>query len=170
MIVPEVVCRRVLASCGSGHPKGEHRILMTGKLTVENPRIEVFKALSDPIRWSIIIQMSKVDELACITLESTLPVAKPTISYHTKILQNAGLINTRKAGRNYYYSLRRDVLSVLLDGLWELAPTPRPVVGTQNGSVPTGRRQKRQNAASVAAISRQRVANDEIDEIAVLTW
>jgi DNA-binding transcriptional ArsR family regulator len=143
---------------------------MAGKSTLEYPPTEVFKALSDPIRWSIIAQMAQVDELPCITLERTLPVSKPTISYHTKILQNAGLISTRKAGRNYYYSLRRDVLSDLLDGLWELAPTPRPVVGTQNGSVPIGRRQKRSDASSLSAISRQRTTPDEVEEAAVLTW
>src|ERR1700677_3782038 len=143
---------------------------MAAKLTVDNPPIEVFRALSDPIRWSIIVQMSKVDELACLTLESTLPVSKPTISYHTKILHDAGLISTRKAGRNYYYSLCRDVLSDLLDQLWELAPTPRPVVGAQNGPVPAGRRQKRQDPVSVAALSRQRAMSDDIEEAAVLTW
>jgi DNA-binding transcriptional ArsR family regulator len=143
---------------------------MARRLTVENPPTEVFRALSDPIRWSIIVQMAQVDELACITLESTLPVSKPTISYHTKILQNAGLISTRKAGRNYYYSLRRDVIRDLLDGLWELAPTPRPVVGTEAGSAPTRRRQKRQEPASIAAISRQHDAGEEIEEAAVLTW
>jgi DNA-binding transcriptional ArsR family regulator len=143
---------------------------MARRLTAGNPPTEVFRALSDPIRWSIIAQMAQVDELACITLESTLPVSKPTISYHTKILQNAGLISTRKAGRNYYYSLRRDVLRDLLDELWELAPTPRPVVGTQAGSVPTGRRQKRNEPAGIAVISRPRDASDEIEEAAVLTW
>lgn len=144
---------------------------MARKLTVENPPTEVFRALSDPIRWSIIVQMAQVDELACITLEDTLPVSKPTISYHTKILQNAGLISTRKAGRNYYYSLRRDVLRDLLDGLSELAPAPRPVVGTENGSAAAGRRKKRQETASVAAaMSRQRDVSDDIEEVAVLTW
>jgi len=29
--------------------------------------------------------------------EGHVPAAKPTISYHTKILQNAGLIRRRKA-------------------------------------------------------------------------
>ena len=91
----------------------------------QQPPTEIFKALSDPVRWSIIVQMASVDELACITLEDTLPVSKPTISYHTKILHHAGLISVRKSGRNYYYSLRRDVLHKLLDDLWELAPTPR---------------------------------------------
>src|ERR1700683_1204889 len=151
-------------------PEGETGSPMVRKLTVENPPTEVFRALSDPIRWSIIVQMAQVDELACITLEDTLPVSKPTISYHTKILQNAGLISTRKAGRNYYYTLRRDVLTELLDGLWELAPTPRPVVGTQNGPVANGRRAKRQDSAGIAAIARQSDVNEEIEEAAVLTW
>jgi DNA-binding transcriptional ArsR family regulator len=143
---------------------------MTGQSALEYPPAEIFKALSDPVRWSIIVQMASVDELACITLEDTLPVSKPTISYHTKILQNAGLISTRKAGRNYYYSLRRDVLGGLLDSLWELAPAPMSVVSTQNGSMQAGRRQKRTDPASVTTISRQRAVNDEIEEAAVLTW
>ncbi len=142
---------------------------MAGKSTLEYPPTEVFKALSDPIRWDIIVSMAKVDELACMMLESALPVSKPTISYHTKILQNAGLISARKAGRNYYYSLRRDVIGDLLDGLWELAPTPRPVIGSQSRPA-AGRRQKRHDPASVAAIARQRAADDQIEEAAVLTW
>ena len=97
------------------------------------PPTEIFKALSDPVRWSIIMQMAAVDELACVTLEDTLTVSKPTISYHTKILYHAGLISARKSGRNYYYSLRRDVLHQLGDDLWELASTPRPVVREEDG-------------------------------------
>jgi DNA-binding transcriptional ArsR family regulator len=129
------------------------------------PPTEIFKALSDPVRWNIIVQMASVDELACITLEDTLPVSKPTISYHTKILHHAGLISVRKSGRNYYYSLRRDVLHKLLDDLWELAPTPRPVVSKEDGQVAMGRRQKR------ADTSRKRRANREaVEEAVVLTW
>jgi DNA-binding transcriptional ArsR family regulator len=97
------------------------------------PPTEIFKALSDPVRWSVIMQMAAVDELACVTLEGTLTVSKPTISYHTKILYHAGLISARKSGRNYYYSLRRDVLHQLGDDLWELASTPRLAVREEDG-------------------------------------
>ena len=86
---------------------------------------EVFKALGDPIRWSIVQQMAAVDELPCSVLEDTLPVSKPTISYHTKILVQAGLITVRKQGRNFYYTLRRDVLRGVVDDVWTLAPEPR---------------------------------------------
>jgi DNA-binding transcriptional ArsR family regulator len=88
---------------------------------------EVFKALGDPIRWSIIEQVAREDELACSLLEDTLPVSKPTISYHTKILTQAGLLEVRKRGRNYFYCLRREVLGELADQLWALAPGPRAV-------------------------------------------
>jgi DNA-binding transcriptional ArsR family regulator len=97
---------------------------------------EVFKALGDPIRWSIVQQMAQQEELACSVLEDTLPVSKPTISYHTKILTQAGLIEVRKKGRNYFYALRRDVLHGLVDELWTLAPGPRLVTDDGNAPAP----------------------------------
>jgi DNA-binding transcriptional ArsR family regulator len=142
---------------------------MTGKPTLESPPTEIFSALSDPVRWSIIAQAAQVDELACMTLESTLRVAKPTISYHVKILRNAGLINTRKEGRNYYYSLRRDVIEDLMDRLWELAPTPRAVADGQQGSA-TRRRPRRQDHARRTTVTRQRAGSDATEEAVVLTW
>ena len=56
------------------------------RATPQQPPTEIFKALSDPIRWDIVLQMASVDELACVTLEDSLPVSKPTISYYIKIL------------------------------------------------------------------------------------
>jgi DNA-binding transcriptional ArsR family regulator len=143
--------------------------------TAQQPPTEIFKALSDPVRWNIIEQMAAVDELACVTLEDTLPVSKPTISYHTKILHHAGLIDVRKSGRNYYYSLRRDVLHKLLDDLWELAPTPRPVVREEDGQVTMGRRQRRgRRPVPGSARARQgagdATATENVEEAVVLTW
>ena len=126
-------------------------------MSATSPPTEIFKALSDPIRWDIIVQMASVDELACVTLEDTLPVSKPTISYHTKILYQAGLINVRKSGRNYFYSLRREVLHKLLDDVGELASTQRAVV-----------REDGRTASGPARNWRGVPADDE--EAVVLTW
>jgi DNA-binding transcriptional ArsR family regulator len=121
---------------------------------------EVFKALGDPIRWNIVQQMAQQEELACSLLEDTLPVSKPTISYHTKILTQAGLIEVRKRGRNYFYSLRRDVLRGLIDQMWTLAPSPR-VVGEQDD-------------AAAAPASRPALASAVGDDVSpsatLLTW
>jgi DNA-binding transcriptional ArsR family regulator len=137
----------------------------------ESTAAEVFKALGDPVRWSIVAQIAAVDELPCADLEQTLPVSKPTISYHTKILQQAGLISVRKEGRNYFYALRRDVLRDVQDELWRLAPGPRPVGESGIGyDAPAGRhRQERPAAAPARRDHRARRAAGD-DEVVLLTW
>lgn len=134
--------------------------------------VEVFKALGDPVRWSIIEQIAAVDELPCAELEQTLPVSKPTISYHTKILQQAGLLTVRKEGRNYFYALRREMLKDVQDELWRLVPAPRPVGedGIDYEAPAARRRAERPAQAKNARRDRRmrRVAGD--DEVVVLTW
>jgi len=103
---------------------------MKGSTSMSRPgatSAEVFKALSDPVRWSIIEQLASRAELPCRELEDTLPVSKPTISYHVKVLSHAGLLETRKRGRNYYYSLHHDVIRQLVSDLGDLLPGLRLV-------------------------------------------
>jgi DNA-binding transcriptional ArsR family regulator len=151
-----------------------------GTMVLEPSRVggdaapEVFKALSDPIRWSIVTQIAAVDELPCATLEERLPVSKPTISYHTRILHQAGLLSMRKKGRNYFYALRRDVLQEVLDVLWQLAPGPLPVDegGLRQADVSDRRRGKRSRTGQSAGRGpepRLRKASGD-DEVVVLTW
>jgi DNA-binding transcriptional ArsR family regulator len=124
----------------------------------------IFKALGDPVRWSIICQAADVDELGCSVLEDTLNVSKPTISYHTKILVQAGLLSVRKEGRNFYYTLRREVLRALVDDVWSLAPEPRPVrdgAPAFRASGPRRRRHHIERPAEVASVE---------SEAVLLTW
>ncbi|MEV6162535.1 metalloregulator ArsR/SmtB family transcription factor [Streptomyces sp. NPDC052052] len=122
---------------------------------------EVFKALSDPMRWKIVQELAAEEgEYACSLLEETVPVSKPTISYHTKLLAQAGLIETRKRGRKYYYVLRRDVLHEMADVLWNLTPGPR-VADESGPSV----------VREVPAAQSRAVASGETDTGAMLmTW
>jgi DNA-binding transcriptional ArsR family regulator len=131
---------------------------------------EIFKALGDPIRWNIVNQMALVDELACLTLEETLPISKPTISYHTKILYHAGLISVRKEGRNYFYSLRRDVLRELLDSLWALGPAPRAMVAAKADGAPGGKARHPLSETDREGRENSRDATSRPNEALVLTW
>ncbi|MCW2930615.1 MAG: putative ArsR family transcriptional regulator [Actinomycetia bacterium] len=139
--------------------------------------IEVFRAIGDSVRWSIIAQLAAVDELPCADLEQTLPVSKPTISYHAKILQQAGLLSVRKEGRNYFYALRRDVLRDALDELGRFAPlaVPVPENGAGRAAVPARRRAERPaipSSPQPRSVRRKRgavrAASDE--GAALLTW
>jgi hypothetical protein len=87
---------------------------------------------------------------------------------HVKILQNAGLISTRKAGHNYYYSLRREVIKHLLDNLWELAPSLRPVIDMHRDST-SKHRPRRQDWGEQSAVPWRRGVNDSEEDF-VLTW
>ncbi|CAB4924802.1 unannotated protein [freshwater metagenome] len=73
--------------------------------------VAVFGALSEPIRVEMLRLMVHSDgDLPCTHLDTVLPIAKSTISYHIQILRRAGLISVRKAGRNYFYELCEETL------------------------------------------------------------
>ena len=80
------------------------------------PLEDVLKALADPVRLEIVRRMCLDDEVACTSLERTLDVTKSTISYHVKVLYHADLVQIRKDGRFYFYSLCRDVMESYLPG------------------------------------------------------
>jgi ArsR family transcriptional regulator len=79
----------------------------------------IFKALSEPLRVQMISLFDADGSCACTLLETSLPVSKSTISYHVKILSEAGLIEVRKDGRFYHYDLRRDVFEYFVPGFLE---------------------------------------------------
>jgi DNA-binding transcriptional ArsR family regulator len=130
---------------------------------------EIFKALGDPIRLDIVRQVAEAGELAWGALEETLPVSKPTISYHIKTLVQANLLSVRKEGRNFFYTIRHDTLNGLLDDIWKLSPQPRVVRGDQVDHSAAARGRRR------AAAPRRRAAGypdgSTADDCAViLTW
>ena len=87
---------------------------------VTDQYITVFAALSEPVRIRMLRMMLAAEgDLACTALDKTLPIAKSTISYHVQILRRAGLITVRKAGRNYFYQLRRDAFETFAPGFLE---------------------------------------------------
>lgn len=126
---------------------------------------EAFKALGDPIRWSIIRQVAESEELAASVLEDTLPVSKPTISYHTKILAQAGLINVHKRGRNYFYRLQAEAFEELLNALEDLL-----VAGPLAEGAKTSSTRRRRRGAEPARVERLRPAAGEAPPVSLLTW
>ncbi|MCG6880583.1 MAG: metalloregulator ArsR/SmtB family transcription factor [Deltaproteobacteria bacterium] len=58
---------------------------------------EVMKALSDPNRVKILKMLQHRSMCVC-ELRAMLQVSQPTVSKHLKILERAGLVNSRKDG------------------------------------------------------------------------
>jgi ArsR family transcriptional regulator len=60
---------------------------------------QIFGALSDPIRLRMLSLVASQDEVCSCALEEPLGKSQPTISHHTRILAEAGLIVGEKRGR-----------------------------------------------------------------------
>lgn len=59
----------------------------------------VFAALSDPVRLRLLSLVANAGEICSCDLQHPLGKAQPTISHHTKVLAEAGLIEGEKRGR-----------------------------------------------------------------------
>ena len=59
----------------------------------------VFAALSDPVRLRLLSIVASVGEVCSCNLEGPLGKSQPTISHHTRVLAEAGLIEGEKRGR-----------------------------------------------------------------------
>lgn len=59
----------------------------------------VFAALSDPVRLRMLSLIASEPEVCSCALEGPLAKSQPTISHHTRVLSDAGLIEGEKRGR-----------------------------------------------------------------------
>ena len=60
---------------------------------------QLFAALGDPVRLRLFSMIAAEGEACSCNLEGPLDRSQPTISHHTKILADAGLIVGEKRGR-----------------------------------------------------------------------
>ncbi|HSZ37984.1 MAG TPA: metalloregulator ArsR/SmtB family transcription factor [Acidimicrobiales bacterium] len=66
---------------------------------------EVFSALSDPVRLRLLSIVAAEGEVCSCNLERPLGKSQPTISHHTRVLAEAGLIEGEKRGRWMWWHL-----------------------------------------------------------------
>lgn len=64
-----------------------------------------FAALADPVRLRLFNLIAQAGEACSCELEGPLGKSQPTISHHTKILAEAGLISGEKRGRWIWWSI-----------------------------------------------------------------
>jgi DNA-binding transcriptional ArsR family regulator len=78
-------------------------------------------ALGDPTRQAILEQLTK-GPLAVGQLADLLPVTRPAVSQHLKVLKDVGLVVDRQVGTRRLYQVDPRGLAALrahLDGFWE---------------------------------------------------
>ena len=76
--------------------------------------VSLFHALSDPIRLCI-LQMLRSGERCVCDLQDDLDAAQSKLSFHLKVLKDAGLVTDRREGRWSYYTIVPDALAEVHD-------------------------------------------------------
>ena len=66
---------------------------------------KVLSALADPVRLQLVSLVAANGEVCSCDLEEPLGRSQPTISHHTTVLVEAGLLRGRKQGRWTWWSL-----------------------------------------------------------------
>ncbi|MDD2254786.1 MAG: metalloregulator ArsR/SmtB family transcription factor [Methanoculleus sp.] len=69
------------------------------------PHIKLLKALSDETRIKIIQCLMEGERCACAIVPA-VGKAQPTVSQHLKILEEAGVLESRRKGVNVWYTIR----------------------------------------------------------------
>jgi ArsR family transcriptional regulator, arsenate/arsenite/antimonite-responsive transcriptional repressor len=87
----------------------------TASLQADQARA-LLKALADPLRLRVIEALGRGESCVC-DLTADLGLAQSKLSFHLKVLKEAGLLADRQEGRWIYYRLRPEALDELRDWL-----------------------------------------------------
>ncbi|MCR4339272.1 MAG: metalloregulator ArsR/SmtB family transcription factor [Gemmatimonadaceae bacterium] len=83
-----------------------------------------FHALSDPTRLGIVMRLTGGERCVC-ELTDALDAAQSRLSFHLRVLKDAGLISDRRDGRWVRYSLNREAIEEAGQFLASLKPRRR---------------------------------------------
>jgi DNA-binding transcriptional ArsR family regulator len=75
----------------------------------------VFKALADPTRRSLLDELFKLDGQTLSELERRLPMTRFGVMKHLKVLEEAGLVTTKRRGREKLHFLNPVPLRLVHD-------------------------------------------------------
>ena len=88
-----------------------------------------FQMLADTTRLRMLMLLQRQGELCVCELTHALALSQPKVSRHLGQMREAGLVQTRRAGRWMYYRLHPDlqawmqaVLGSTLEGMMRLSP------------------------------------------------
>lgn len=92
-------------------------------LTAEQAQ-RLLRALAEPIRLEVVQALQHGERCVC-DLTSDLDLAQSKLSFHLRVLKEAGLIRARQEGRWIYYRLEPATLLLLRQWLGQLAAASR---------------------------------------------
>jgi ArsR family transcriptional regulator, arsenate/arsenite/antimonite-responsive transcriptional repressor len=68
----------------------------------------IFNALGDAFRQDIVMLLAQQERLNVNQIAEQMPLSRPAISHHLKVLLTAGLVQMERVSRENFYSLSVD--------------------------------------------------------------
>lgn len=107
--------------------------------------MEVFEAISDPVRREILVGLAQ-SELSAGEIAGRFTISRPAVSRHLRLLREAGLVRDDLNGRRRIYRLTPDGLEPLRAWLTVLAaPQPTEVWSARFDALDTEVRRTRRD-------------------------
>ncbi|MGI9085687.1 MAG: ArsR/SmtB family transcription factor [Aeromicrobium sp.] len=85
--------------------------------------VEVFAALGDPHRLELLEHISRAGQATATSLAAPMPVTRQAVTKHLRVLEGAGLLQSRRSGRQVLYLVRPDALERQARWLADVAGT-----------------------------------------------
>jgi len=97
---------------------------MATRLTTDSKRgLQLLQAIAEPTRFKILRRLHKGERCVC-ELTDALDAAQSRLSFHLKVLKDAGLVADRREGRWMYYTINPDALHEIEAVVQGLVPHP----------------------------------------------
>lgn len=78
-----------------------------------DPDVRLLAALADPIRLSIVRQLSGSAEICACDFTESCDVSQPTVSHHLRVLREAGVVTSERRGSWIWYRLSPEAIGRL---------------------------------------------------------
>lgn len=78
---------------------------------------DFFQVLADKTRQDIIMLFAAKKEVGVTEITENFSLSRPTISHHLNLMRRAKFLNSRKEGKEIYYSLNKGFVINLLESI-----------------------------------------------------
>lgn len=79
------------------------------------PPVDVFTAIADPTRRALLLRLAHEGERNVSELLEPFSISQPAVSKHLRILREAGLVRSRRVGREKLYEVEARRLRDVFD-------------------------------------------------------
>ncbi len=108
---------------------------------MSQPHATAFAALADPMRRAI-VERIKAGPASVEEIARGLPISRPAVSQHLRVLRESGLVSERRDGRRRIYRLQPEGLAAVrryVETLWQDVLTSYAAAAEQEAKARRGR-------------------------------